>query len=149
MSDERRVFMGMAETYAQMSADPSTKVGAVITQKMIPVAFGYNHIAQGIAYSALNIHEREWKYPRTIHAEQDAILRMLRHGVTCDNPRDWITLYTTHFPCAACAALIIEVGIAHVWTYSVDPEMAARWPSMETAENMFKEAGVSVTYLDK
>lgn len=47
---------------------------------------------------------------RTIHAEQNAMLRALRHGISL---RD-TTVYCTMMPCFTCAKLMVGVGVYRV-----------------------------------
>lgn len=47
---------------------------------------------------------------RTIHAEQNAMLRALRHGISL---RD-TTVYCTMLPCFTCAKLMVGVGVYRV-----------------------------------
>lgn len=47
---------------------------------------------------------------RTIHAEQNAILRAARKGVVLQNA----TVYTTMAPCPTCAMMLIGIGVSRV-----------------------------------
>jgi dCMP deaminase len=47
---------------------------------------------------------------RTVHAEQNAMLRALRHGISL---RD-TTVYCTMTPCFTCAKLMVGVGVYRV-----------------------------------
>lgn len=47
---------------------------------------------------------------RTIHAEQNAMLRALRHGISL---RD-TTVYCTMLPCFTCAKLMVGIGVYRV-----------------------------------
>ena len=148
MCDERRLFLEMAALYSQMSIDPSTKVGAVITQNQKPIAMGYNHIVEGINYHRNSLEDRGWKYPRVVHAEEDALFALKGRDLAYD-PRRPLMMFVTHHPCEQCAKMIIQHNIQEVWTHEVAPEMLGRWPGMINAAGMLKEAGVRLNLLQK
>lgn len=141
MNDLNKNLMAIAFSHATLSDDPSTKVGAVISKYEKIVSWGHNHIATGIPYTMDMMKQRDWKYPRTIHAEAHAILnsRCRLHGHH---------IYVTHHPCEHCASLIIEAGIKRVYTHKVAPDLLIRWPGMKISADMFEEAGVERIFLD-
>ena len=136
-------FMLIAQAMSSRSPDPSTKVGAVIVDNKAIIALGYNHIPSRIQYVTSQIENRDWKYPRTIHAEVDAILKLGKQFVTN------AVMYCTHFPCDRCAIMIVESCIKEIYTRRVPPEMLERWgDSMKLASQILQEGGVFVNYLD-
>ena len=136
-------FMLIAEAISSRSKDPSTKVGAIIVDNGNIVALGFNHIPSRIKFTASQIENREWKYPRVIHAEMDAILKLGKQIVS--NP----IMYCTHFPCDRCATMIVESGVKEVYTRKVPLDMIERWgASMKLASEILTEGGVFVNYLD-
>ncbi len=138
-----RIYMNVADAHAGMSPDPSTKVGAVIVSDGRIVAYGFNHIPSPIQYTEAQLQNRDWKYPRVIHAEADALAKIGPHNF------HYLILYVTHFPCAQCAISIVHAGIKEVYTRKVSPEMMERWgESMKIADQIFIEGGVFVNYLD-
>lgn len=136
--------MKFAEAQTIMSDDPSTKVGCVIMDGVngTVMSWGHNHIALGIPYTPDMLENREWKYPRVIHAEQHALAKIGFH--TCKHP----IMYVTHQPCERCAAQIIEAGVKEVYTHMPSGEILARWPGMLVAQEMFREARITLTFLD-
>jgi dCMP deaminase len=52
---------------------------------------------------------------RGAHAEQNAINFAARYGI----PIEGAALYTTHYPCSACAKSIINAGISRI-VYEID-----------------------------
>lgn len=53
-------------------------------------------------------------------------------------------MFTTHHPCAHCAAVIVQAGIQHVYHPPVSASFMNRWYDQITqAQEMFREAGVS------
>lgn len=134
-------FMGLAHAAATKSKDPTTKVGAVIvdSDRRI-VSVGFNGPPRGTddecAYG-----NRESKLLRVLHAEENAIL-------FADCSLRGCSVYTTHHPCAHCAAMIIQVGIEHVFHPPTGADFVNRWyDNITHAQAMFREAGVSRTII--
>lgn len=129
-------FLNLTEHIAQWSKDPSTKVGAVITdaQRRI-ISTGYNGFPQGVNDEIIN---RNQKLLKTIHAESNAIL-FARTDL-------WnTTIYVNLPPCSSCAAKIIQSGVGRVVFYEPPIEFLARWrESHEAAMEMFSQAHVKV-----
>lgn len=127
--------MDAAQLVASWSKDPSTKVGArIVDAQHRVISEGFNGPPRGVTDDPSI--SRETKLRRTIHAEKNAIL-FARRDLT------GTTLYVTHFPCAQCAALIVQAGIMEVVTHSPTPEFFERWRNdIEEAERIFKDAGV-------
>lgn len=130
-------YLALAETIAQRSRDPSTKVGAVIVRPdRTQVSFGYNDFPRGVEHVLARYDDRDWKYPAIVHAEANAILNARGDVTGC-------TLYSTFHPCARCAALIVQSGISCV--VIPDDPIPDRWRSdMEIAETILREGGVAV-----
>ncbi|MDA9556520.1 cytidine/deoxycytidylate deaminase family protein [Vibrio sp.] len=133
-------FLQMAELVGSWSKDPSTQVGAVITQKNRIVSVGFNGYPNGIADSA-ETDEREMKYLKTIHAEENAILFAKRDLKDCE-------IWVTHFPCPNCAAKIIQTGISMVHCPKQTDDFLSRWgEKIKISEDMFTQAGVTVHWV--
>ncbi len=131
-------FLSHASLVAEWSKDPSTKVGAVITDEHNRIiSVGYNGFPRSIADTPERLKNRELKYKMVVHAEMNAIIFAQRDLTDC-------TLYTWPFPpCSACAAIVINAGIGRVVSYGVWPE---RWAeSIKLSLDMFREAGVRFT----
>ena len=130
-------FLKLAEHIAAWSKDPSTKVGAVITDpNRRVVSLGYNGLPQGILDIPERMANRDLKYQLTVHAERNAILFAQRPLFGC-------TLYTWPFmSCSVCAAMIIQCGIVrHVAPECTEP----RWlESMQLAAFIMNEAKVEL-----
>lgn len=140
-------FLQLAETVAQWSKDPSTKVGAVIVRPDLTIAsLGYNGFARGCLDTEVIYDNRERKYQRVIHAEMNAVL-------TAREPLHGYTLYTTppglSPTCDRCAAHVIQSGIKRVVCRDQSHyHMAGRWAdAWAEALNMYCEAGVSVVHV--
>jgi dCMP deaminase len=136
-------FMDMAKLVASWSKDLSTKVGAVITDKNHRViSVGYNGFPKDISDKEEYIINREEKYPRTLHSEINAIL-------FAQKDLSGMTLYCTHFPCAPCAAVIIQSNIKRLVTTKSKGGFGERWNvTNRIAVSMFREANVAITELE-
>ena len=130
-------FMDMAKLVATWSKDPSTKVGAVITDdKHRIVSVGFNGVPRGV----MEPDSREQKLYRTIHAEQNAMAFAGRDLTGC-------RIYVTHAPCAQCAAMIAQRGLSLVYfgMRERDKDYLTRWEeSINEGIKMLSEAGVVV-----
>lgn len=136
-------FIELARLVATWSKDPSTKVGAVIADELRRVvSMGFNGFPRGCQDSLTLYENRERKYRRVLHAEQNALSFATRPVHGC-------TIYVTHAPCARCAAQIIQCGIQRIvcpnpWS---DTLYINRWRDdvLET-EGMCAEAGLLLDY---
>ena len=133
MVDWEKRFMDAAFFFARWSKD-KTQVGAVIVgDRRRIVSSGYNGLPRGVAESAERSAKPE-KYLWHEHAERNAIYNAAE-------PLIGMALYTTHYPCAACARAIIQTGIVHVvWREALTSGFAA---DEAAVLDMFAEAGVN------
>lgn len=129
-------FLALARNISEWSKDPSTKVGAVIIKPdRTVVSLGYNGFPRGVKDTGPRLEDRESKLRCTIHAEENAILSATQSLKGC-------FLYSTHFPCCACSARIIQVGITQVHS-SVQAAYEERWKEdVEIGKSMLQEAKV-------
>jgi len=130
-------FLGMAQFVSTWSKDPSTRVGAVITDgnKKI-VSLGYNGLPQWVEDNPDILNNREEKYKYIIHAEVNAILQANRDVFAG-------TIYTYPFlTCPQCAAMIVQAGIMRVVSYKCVDE---RWiPRIEDSKKLLEMADVDI-----
>lgn len=134
-------MLALAKHVAQWSKDPSTKVGAVLTDDQHRIlGVGYNGFPRGVEDDLALYEDRTEKYARVVHAEMNAILNS--HGSL-----EGATLYTWPFmPCDRCATFVIQAGIKHVMSLDTSEEAGQRWSeSFDRAWDLFTEAGVKVT----
>lgn len=135
-------FLELARLVSTWSKDPSTKVGAVITdsnKKIISV--GYNGLPPYVDDSPEILNNREEKYKFIIHAEVNAVL-------TAAKDLTGYTIYTYPFlTCTQCAAMVIQAGIMRVVSYKC---LDDRWiPRIEDSKKLLEKASVEVVeYLD-
>jgi len=137
-------FYDLAGYIAEWSKDPSTKVGAVVVDpknKRI-VSTGFNGFPFGVEDTAERLENREVKYEMVVHAETNALVFAGPHAEGC-------TLYVTPLPpCARCAVVVIQAGIARVVTPRPDMSREPWATQSRISEQMFSEAGVVVDYVD-
>lgn len=106
---ERR-FIDMCRLIASWSKDPSTKVGAVIVDaRRVVLGVGYNGFPRGVTDDPAHYDERLVKYKMIVHAEANAVLNS---GSSVRGA----CLVTLKFPCTECAKLLIQSGIAEIYT---------------------------------
>ena len=129
-------LLGVASVVARWSKDPSTQVGAVIADWAHRiVSQGYNGLPRGVRDDREVLADRDEKLRRTIHAEMNALLFAGRPVTGC-------TIYVTHPPCARCAAVLIQAGIARV--VSGPAVLGPHWQAdLASAQQLFAEAGVT------
>lgn len=136
-------FLDMASLVASWSRDPSTRCGAVIVRPDKTVAsVGFNGFPKGCDDDPALYEDRETKYSRVVHAEQNALLHA---GESVKG----YTMYT--WPpgfgpsCDRCSAHIIQAGITRVVHYLDESDFASRWkePS-ERGLKMYAEAGIEI-----
>ena len=133
-------FLEMAALVATWSKDPSTKVGAcIVDSKRHVVSVGYNGFPRGVNDTEQRYKDRPLKHLHVCHAERNAL-----DNAHCDVTG--CTLYCTLFPCNECAKSIIQRGIKEVVTYMDDREDLYNW---EVTKDMFREAGISWTFISK
>ncbi len=131
-----RRFLGLAAHVAQWSKDPSTQVGAVVTNGKRVVSLGFNGFPQGLSDDH-RLHDRETKYSLVLHAEENALLFS-----AADLTANTIYVYPLP-PCSRCAAKIIQSGITRVVT--TIPEDMSRWEeSVALTRTIFSEVGVEM-----
>ena len=136
-------FLELAEHISSWSKDPSTKVGAVlVSPDRCIVVHGYNGFPRKIKDSPELYNDREEKYKRIIHAEQNAI-----NFAPVRDLKGW-TLYVHPLPpCNRCALEIIQHGVSRVVSYSVG---ITKWKdSIKLTKQLFDEAGVTLELYHK
>jgi dCMP deaminase len=133
-------FLELARFISNWSLDPSTKVGAVISDKHNRVvSIGYNGFPKGIKDNE-RLNDRETKYKIIVHGEINAITFANRNLENC-------TLYTYPFePCPRCAGIIIQSGIKRI----VAPiNKIDRWENdFKLSRQLFSEANIQIDYYE-
>jgi dCMP deaminase len=136
MTDWDAYFMELAEKVASRSKDPSTKVGCVVvTEDRVIATTGYNGLPRGVGDLPERM-ERPAKYLWTSHAEENAVAQAARVGAQMKGG----TAYVTHEPCARCARILIQAGVAQVIIGPGKTSMPAE--EFEISRIMFEEAQI-------
>ena len=113
-------YFDVAEKAAELSYAKRLKVGAVIVKDHRILSYGYNGTPAGFDNSCEyeDYTERTIEdfpvlktKPEVIHAEQNALLKLARHGDSCLGG----VLFITHAPCIECSKLILQSGINRVY----------------------------------
>jgi dCMP deaminase len=127
-------FLDLAKLVSGWSKDPSTKIGAVITDEdNRVVSIGYNGFPKKLNDDE-RLCDRETKYKMIIHGEMNAILFANRSLNNC-------ILYTYPFmPCPRCTSMVIQTGIKRIVSYKNTNE---RWEEeFKLSLSLFKEANI-------
>ena len=142
-------FLSIAEQCAQMSKDPSTKVGAVIVGPDREIrSTGFNGFPRGIEDTEDRLNNRDMKLKLVVHAEMNAVFNAARSGIALKG----CTLYLAATdstglvwggpPCSRCSVEVIQTGINTIISY---PKKAvpSRWhEDLVLSESLLNEAGV-------
>ncbi len=142
MKDWDKRFLSLAQHIAGWSKDPSTKCGAVIVRGKRIVSLGFNGFPAGTRDDQSLYLDREEKYRRVIHAEQNAMA-----FANCDLTGCTIYVWPFH-PCSQCAAMIVQRGVSRVVTAPASADLVDRWgASLESAMGLLEEGGVQLSIL--
>jgi len=101
------MYMAMAQRVAQESRCPRTQTGCVVLVESGMTSIGFNgHAAGG---------PNEWAYqedgdPNVVHAELNALGKMLEQGISAKGA----TVYVTLSPCLECAKLLVRAKVGRV-----------------------------------
>lgn len=134
-------FLGLAAHISAWSKDPSSQVGAVITDGNRIVSVGYNGFAAGVEDRTERLVDRNCKLNLTIHAEENAMIFAKRDLTGC-------TVYVTHPPCPRCASKLIQEEVRRIVCIAPSEDFLSRWADdLKLSHEMYQESGVEyVTY---
>jgi deoxycytidylate deaminase len=149
-------ILALALKHSDMSKDPNTRVGAVITTvDGTPVSTGFNQFPRGIAHTPERLACRTTKNRRMVHAEMGALLQALREGRSTMGCRLYIACTDDSgeiwggAPCSSnCMKHVIEAGISEVRCYPA--KLKSAWND-EIAESIadMNEVGMKLTLIQK
>jgi dCMP deaminase len=132
-------FLGLAAYISAWSKDPSSQVGAVITDGNRIVSLGYNGFAAGVEDRPERLNDRDCKLNLTIHAEENAMIFAKRDLTDC-------TVYVTHPPCPRCASKLVQEEISRIVYIAPSEDFLSRWADdIRLSNEMYQEAGIEVT----
>lgn len=135
-------FISLARHVSTWSKDPSTRVGAIISNGVYIVSVGFNGLPAGVKDLESRYENTSLKYKMIIHAERNAMILAETSLAGC-------TIYTyPYMPCAPCASMVIQSGIVRVVSmkYTLDDEHYKE--DFVTAMSMLSEADVELTLYD-
>jgi dCMP deaminase len=139
--EKARKFIGIAEAVAQLSKDPSTKVGAVaLAPSGAILSVGYNGFPRGVEDSPERYADRPTKLALIAHAEQNLVAQAAREGVRLDG---CTVVLSGLYPCSSCAKSLIQAGVVRILT--PPSEANSKWSDdAKWSRILFHEAGVEV-----
>lgn len=111
-------FMKTAEIFAELSHARRLHVGAIVVKDDRIISIGYNGMPAGwdnnceedVAWPSGEVCYLTTK-SEVLHAETNAIAKLAKSAESGDGAH----MFITHSPCLACAKLIFQSGITHVW----------------------------------
>ena len=128
-------YLNMAIMYSTCSKDPSTQVGCVLVdEKRRPIGWGTNGLSRYSSDSKDILNNREEKYKRVLHAEENAIFNAAKST-------EGATAFITHPPCLHCCHVLSQNGIVRVVTIRPQGEFAERWNLKDTDKEL-KDLGI-------
>lgn len=140
--EKLKKYIQVAESVAQLSRDPSTKVGAVILGAGYEIrSTGYNGFPRGVSDVEPERYDRPLKYSLTAHAESNAVAQAAKAGTSIDG---CALIVTALFPCTNCCKMIIQSGIKLILAPVPDYDIAVWGEEATISSLMLKEAGVLV-----
>jgi dCMP deaminase len=144
-------LLSILEEHKKLSKDESTKIAAFVIDLDYTIrSSGYNSFPRGIEDNRPERQERPEKYFWFEHAERNALYNALRTGAAV---KDCWMIMTCGMPCTDCARAIIQCGLKGIILQSRGvcvTKNKTLWDEHALrSEQMFKEAGVYVLYLDE
>lgn len=138
-------FLGLAKYYAKMSKDPSTKVGSVIVRPNKTVAgMGYNGFPRLMPDKHEYLNNRSKKYPRTVHAEINALGTVLDHDLNGDG----YSCYCSFMTCDRCLIQLAARGIQRFVFPTPTADELTRWgESFELTRELAADMNIQLIQL--
>lgn len=147
-------FLRLALAHAEMSKDPSTKVGAIIVGPDLELrSAGFNGFPRGIADTDDRLNNKLMKYKLVVHAELNAILAAATAGISTRGCALYVAAIGAKDdyrwggpPCVRCTVEIIQAGITSIIG---EPQhySESRWSEdadfLGLSPKLLAEAGVS------
>ena len=135
-------FFPTAKTVADLSKDPSTKVGAIALDEDYNIlVVGYNGFPRKVVDSADLYANRDIKYQRIVHAEMNIVAQAASMGVSL---KGCTVLITSLHPCSICTRLLIQAGVKQIIVgelKKISPLWQMHW---EASKPLLKEAQIPV-----
>lgn len=130
-------FLPVVKSIAELSKDPSTKVGAVVVADDGTIlSTGFNGFPRGVRDLENRLNVREVKYDLVAHAEANCVCNAARTGAKLAGAT--LIVYPL-YPCIDCAKLIAQAGIIRVYV----PAVRDKWFNEHTPV-IFREVPIEV-----
>lgn len=130
-------FMSTAFLISSRSNCDRLHVGCVLvssgSQPNRIIAAGYNGFLPGSPHLSRVVDGHE---QGTVHAEQNAISDAARRGISVNGA----TAYVTHFPCVACAKILVSSGVKKIRFYH-------DYRNNPLVNELLEEAGIEILKL--
>ena len=105
-------FMQLTEMVAVRSTCDVISVGCIITNEKRIIATGYCGAPRGMPHcTEVGCKIVKNHCIRTLHAELNAILQCVEHGVSTKNA----VVYLTHSPCWHCGLMLINARVKKIY----------------------------------
>lgn len=105
------MYFDMSLRVAEESKCMRKKVGCIIIAESGMIALGFNGMASGQPDTWHNPNDTEHQSnPEVVHAELNALGKMLEQGVSAKGA----VVYVTLAPCLECAKLLVRAGVSEV-----------------------------------
>ena len=139
-------FLPIAQAIAQLSKDPSTKIGCLaLNDDGIVLAVGYNGFPRGVDDSHHRYEDRETKYKLISHGEQNLVAQAAYAGHSLKGST---VVLSGLYPCSNCAKSLVQAGVKRIIT--PPPGSNPRWSDdSEWSKILFSEASVEIIYVEK
>jgi dCMP deaminase len=104
-----KLYLDVAERFAQMSYATRSKVGGVLVKDNNIISFGWNGTPAGFDNRCEN--DENATLPIVVHCEENIFAKLARKGCIS---AEGSTIYLTLSPCFNCSKLIIQSGVKRV-----------------------------------
>ena len=113
-----QLYIDIAKRIAKLSKAERLQVGALVVYNNAIVSYGYNGTPTKHKSNVCenNVDGKLVTKPTVIHAELNALLKLLKSGFKVEKA----TLYLTHSPCIQCSIHIYQSGIIEEVVYDQD-----------------------------
>ena len=104
-------FLKICSAVSERATCDRAHVGCLLVQDGHIISTGFNGSPVGQPHCDTVGHQMENGHCiRTVHAEANAAIQAALHGVSTRGS----TCYLTHFPCYACAKMLVNAGVVKV-----------------------------------
>lgn len=107
-----KLYMDLAKRCSEESYGRRLKVGCVVVKDDIPISLSWNGTPPNWDNNCEDdIDGKLVTRNDVIHAEENAIAKLAKHGISSDGA----SIFITHSPCINCSRLIFKSGIKRVF----------------------------------